>query len=91
VSRRALERAFRRVLGRSLNTEIRQAHLGQSKDLLASTELGMRDVARLSGFSGFKDLATVFRQLTGMTPTAYREQFRFPAGAASGLDPGAMG
>jgi LacI family transcriptional regulator len=77
VSRRALERAFRKALGRSPATEIRQAHLRRAKDLLASTELNIEEVARLSGFSGSKHLATIFRQDTGMTATRYRDQFRF--------------
>jgi AraC-like DNA-binding protein len=54
---------------------------------LAATELSMAEVARRSGFSGSKHLATVFRQHTGMTPSDYRQQFRFPPGPAAGLDP----
>jgi len=47
---------------------------------LAATELSMAEVARRSGFSGSKHLATVFRQETGMTATSYRKQFRFCPG-----------
>ena len=47
---------------------------------MAATELSMAEVARRSGFSGSKHLATVFRQETGMTATSYRKQFRFCAG-----------
>jgi LacI family transcriptional regulator len=79
VSRRALERAFRQALGASPAAEIRRAHLRRSKALLATTELAMPEVARLSGFTGAKQLAVVFRQLTGLTPTRFRAQFRHGA------------
>jgi LacI family transcriptional regulator len=84
VSRRALERAFRRALGRSPAREIRQAHLRRAKDLLGTTELDMGEVAYRSGFTGPKQLSVVFRQHTGLTPTAYRQQFRARPGKPAG-------
>jgi transcriptional regulator GlxA family with amidase domain len=50
--------------------------------LLATTELGMAEVARLSGFTGGKQLAVVFRREMGVTPTAFRAEFRPPTGTA---------
>src|SRR5262249_26169850 len=50
VSRRALERSFREVLGCSPASEIRRAHLRRARDLLATTELDMAEVARQSGY-----------------------------------------
>ena len=78
ASRRAVERLFRNTLGRSPAEEIRQAHLRRARDLITTTELGMEDVARLSGFSGYKHLWMTFRTALGMTPVAYRERLRFP-------------
>ena len=76
VSRRSLERKFRKVLKRGMSQEIRHTHMERAKGLLGDTELSMQLVAERAGFSNSRHLCVVFRQETGMTPTAYRRQFR---------------
>ena len=76
VSRRTLERRVRAALGRGVWEEIRRAHLERGKSLLAETDMPMSEVARHAGFSDQRQLSVVFRQETGLTPTAYRRQFR---------------
>lgn len=76
VSRRLLERKFRTVLGRSISEEIRRVHIERARNLLADTDLAMSALAPSAGFSNASHLSIVFRQETGMTPTAYRSQFR---------------
>ncbi len=80
VSRRSLERRFRQILNRGLWQEIRRVHLERAQSLLADTELAMPEVAERAGFSDAKHLSVVFRQETGLTPTAYRRQYRSQAG-----------
>lgn len=72
--RRELERHFRRVLGRSVLDDIRLVRIERAKDVLSSTDLAMPAVAAQAGFSNPQRFAVVFRQLTGMTPTAYRRR-----------------
>jgi LacI family transcriptional regulator len=81
VSRRWLERRFRKLLGRGMWQEIRRVHLERAKSLLVETELAMTAVAERSGFSDAKQLSLVVRQETGLTPTAYRRQHQCQAGA----------
>jgi LacI family transcriptional regulator len=76
LSRRPLEKRFRRVLGRSILDEIHRVHVEQAKQLLVKTDLPMPQVARASGFSTATRLGIVFRQATGQRPTDYRLQFR---------------
>ena len=76
VSRRGLERQFRKVLRRGIWEEIRRSHLERGKALLAGSAIPMSEVARRSGFTDSRQLSVVFRQETGLTPTAYRRQFR---------------
>lgn len=78
VSRRTLERAFRRELGRTPLQEIRRVHLEQVKALLSQTELRIEEVAWQTGFSDGKHLATVFKQETGMTPLEFRRRGQLP-------------
>ena len=79
VNRRSLERKFRQYVGRSPLEEIRRLRLELAKKLLATTDLSMPIVARQSGFSEAKQLSLVFHDEIGVTPTAYRRQFRLPA------------
>jgi LacI family transcriptional regulator len=76
VSRRSLERRFRRTLGRTLLEEIHRAHLDRAQRLLAETDLPMPAVAARAGFSDAKQLSVRFREATGLTPTTYRRRFR---------------
>jgi LacI family transcriptional regulator len=76
MSRRSLERRFRRVLGRSLLEEIRRAHVERARQLLAQTDLPLQAIAKRAGFTDAKRFSTVFREAVGVTPSAYRRQFR---------------
>lgn len=78
VSRRSLERRFRKILGRGVWEEIRRVHMERAKHLLSSSAMPMSRVAEASGFTDSKHLSVVFREETGMTPTDYRRQFRLP-------------
>jgi LacI family transcriptional regulator len=76
ASRRTLEMHFRKAFGHSLGEEIARARVELAKRLLADTDLKMSVVAARAGFSDGNRLAVTFRQLTGLTPTAYRRQSR---------------
>lgn len=76
ASRRKLERKFRATIRRTICDEIRRVRIERAKRLLSTTDMAMPDIATRSGFDGARRLATVFRQYTGTTPTAYRRQFR---------------
>ena len=76
LSRRNLERRFRKVMGRSLLEEIRQARLDRAKQLLRETTLEMPAVARESGYSSAVRFSTVFHAAEGMPPTAFRRLHR---------------
>ena len=79
LSRRSLERAFQELLGRSPAQEIRRVRLERAKYLLATTDLPIPKVARASGFGTGEYLATLFRQVTAVTPLKYRAATRAKA------------
>lgn len=76
VSRRSLERRFRKLLNRSIAEEIRRVHLDRARDMLADTELSMSEIAEHAGFTNARHLSVAFRQQLGSTPSAYRRRFR---------------
>ncbi len=82
VSRRSLEQRFRATLERGVGEEIRRVHLERAKNLLATTNLSIAEVAQQAGFTSLHYLSRVFRQETGQTPTLYRRQFRVPVAAS---------
>ncbi|MEM9481065.1 MAG: XylR family transcriptional regulator [Verrucomicrobiota bacterium] len=76
VSRRKLERLFRSEIQRSVLTVIREARFALSKELLATTELRISDVATRSGFPDSRRMHAAYRESTGMTPGEWRKQVR---------------
>lgn len=72
VSRRTLEKAFARHLGRSILDEIQRVRLQRVRELLANSEFSMRQIAEQTGFASAQYLHQVFRQHEGVTPGEYR-------------------
>ncbi|MCC5830649.1 MAG: DNA-binding transcriptional regulator [Phycisphaeraceae bacterium] len=76
VSRRGLERRFKKTLGRTPGSEFRRIQIARAKFLLAGTDLSMAQTAAASGFSSAKQLSETFSRETGTAPSDYRNQFR---------------
>ena len=74
--RQRLERRFRRALDRTVQDEIRRAHVESAKHWLATTSACMNEIARRSGFTSASLLNTAFQRETGMPPGAYRRRVR---------------
>jgi LacI family transcriptional regulator len=76
MSRRNLERRFRRVMRRSLLDEIRRVHLDRATKLLRDTDLDIPTIAEQSGFASHVRFSTVFHEQMDTTPTSYRRKYR---------------
>ncbi|MDG3005343.1 AraC family transcriptional regulator [Paludisphaera mucosa] len=74
VSRSKLQRRFREAIGRTIHETIARERLRRVEQLLAETDLSYEAVAARSGFAYLGYMSTVFRQATGVTPAAYRQQ-----------------
>ncbi len=72
LSRRFLEKAFRKELDRSILAEILRIRVNHARTLLESTELAIATVAMKSGFGNLNHFFRVFRTQTKMTPRAFR-------------------
>jgi LacI family transcriptional regulator len=72
--RQRLERRFRRALDRTIQDEIRRAHVETAKHWLATTRIAMTEVAKRSGFSSASLLSVAFRREVGTPPGAYRRR-----------------
>lgn len=76
LSRTALQTRFRAALGRTVLEEIQRARVGRAQGLLANSELPMSVVAERCGFPNSQRFSVLFRQIAGVSPSAYRGQFR---------------
>ena len=81
LSRRALEKRFRRAVGRPPHVEIRRVQLDQVKELLGTTEYKLEKIAQITGFSSAQYLAGLFHRTVHMTPGAWRQAARAGARA----------
>jgi LacI family transcriptional regulator len=70
--RQRLERRFRAALNRTVQEEIRRAHVERAKFLLATSRAPLPEVAKQSGFTTPALLNIAFNREIGMPPGAYR-------------------
>jgi LacI family transcriptional regulator len=73
VSRRLLEKRFRRELGYSVLDEIRRVRTDKIAQLLVETLMPVREIAGALGFADIQHFARYFRSAKGMSPLAYRK------------------
>lgn len=75
LSRRALEKRFRKQLGRSVLEEIRRVRTDQIARLLVETDLSVGEIAEMLGFTDAQHIARYFRGGKNITPLLYRATF----------------
>jgi LacI family transcriptional regulator len=75
LSRRGLEKRFRRILGRSILEEIRRVRTDQIARLLVETDLPVSAIADLLGFPQVQHVARYFRATKGLSPGRYRQMY----------------
>ncbi len=76
LARRALERRFRQILGRSPNEEIVRVRVRRVRELLARPELSLGTIATLAGFKHAEYMSAVFRKHVGCPPSHLRSPRR---------------
>lgn len=71
-----VDRAFRRVLGISVQRQIMRVRLERAGELLATTDLPIKEVACASGFGSFTYFCSSFAAQYGKTAADYRAERR---------------
>jgi len=74
VSRTYLEPRIRAVLGRTIHQEIARVRIERAKELLSTTPMPIKQIARDSGFKTVQYFTRMFLQETGQTPAGFRRQ-----------------
>jgi LacI family transcriptional regulator len=75
LSRRAMEKRFRKLLGRSILEEIRRVRTDHIARMLVETDLPVAQIADVLGFADVQHIARYFRADKQVSPLAYRQKF----------------
>jgi AraC-like DNA-binding protein len=78
VDRRDLLRLFRATTGMPPSQYIQETKLDKAKTLLTTSKLSMKQIAFEAGYATASHFSTKFRQLTGVTPSEFRDKGRRP-------------
>ncbi len=81
VARRTLERRFMAAMGHSVLEEIVGCRLARAKRLLRETNLQVKAVSRLAGFSSEERMRVAFRAVEKLSPIEYRHKRLTPPSA----------
>lgn len=76
LSRRAFEKRFQDLIGRTPHEEIVRLRIERVKQLLAETDLSTEVIAQRAGFSYVEYLSVAFKRATGLSPRDYRQIHR---------------
>ena len=74
LSLSTLKTRFKAVVGRPVHAELQRLRLEEARRLLATTDLPVKKVAALAGFSDISHFTTAFRKRFGVPPATYRSR-----------------
>jgi len=75
VNRRTLERRFREARGHTILQEIANCRCSRAKRFLLETDLPIKSVSYLAGFSSEDRFRATFEKIEGMPPSVFREKY----------------
>lgn len=76
VSHYYLSHLLSRESGKSFTDHVTALRVGKARELLASSDLGVSEIAAEVGFADGNYFSRVFKRVTGSTPSAFRRQNR---------------
>jgi LacI family transcriptional regulator len=74
TSRRSLERKFKKIVGRSIHSEIKRVRIAQIEMLLLETDFSITQIAMKMEFSSVEQMARYYREETSISPREFRRQ-----------------
>ena len=69
-----LSRLFSQEIGQSLTAYINQYRIEQAKRMISGSNMKLYEVAEKTGFSSSIVFSSVFKKITGETPTEYKKR-----------------
>jgi transcriptional regulator GlxA family with amidase domain len=84
VTRRTLDRRFVEATGHSVLEEMNACRLSRAKRLLIETDLPVKTIAHVAGFTSTERMRVIFVEREGMSPTDFRRRAGSTQRAESG-------
>lgn len=72
IPRTTLQIRVKKVIGCTIHQEIKRVQIARAKELLSSTNMPIKQIARESGFTNVQYFSRVFHQATGETPAKFK-------------------
>ena len=76
VTRQTLGILFKKCLGRGVNQELRRRRLEKTRELLKYSDMRIEEIGTRVGFSSPCYIYRLFEQAYGITPSAFRKQYK---------------
>jgi transcriptional regulator GlxA family with amidase domain len=73
MSKPGLNKAFKKILGRSVSEELRRRRMNHARDMLKGSAEKLYSIAAASGFKSEKHMRDTFIRETGMRPGQIRD------------------
>ncbi len=80
LSRRGLEKSFKRETGITIYQYIQRKRIEKFCDLLETSDIPLTEAAASSGFTDYKNVSRIFMKSKGITPSRYRKKYRMNKG-----------
>lgn len=87
ASPRQLQRVFADVGGLGFRTHLRRVRLSHAADLLGTTAVPVKEVARRVGYTDASQFSKAFKRSYGLSPSQARRKPRSALGKSGGLPP----
>lgn len=71
-----MSKLFREITGKKILTHLAEVRCLQAEKLLQETDRNVSDIAQETGFGSLRTFLRVFKQITGSTPSQWREENR---------------
>lgn len=75
LSRRSLERRFKKATGNTVNEYIQRVKIEMAKKNLETSQKNINEVMYEVGYSDNKAFRTIFKKITGLSPMAYKNKY----------------
>lgn len=76
VSYPYLGKYFKSMTGTTLNKYVQEQRIAQARRLLVTTDLNLTEIVEQIGYIDMSSFIKLFKQVTGMTPIAYRKLYQ---------------
>ena len=75
LNERTFLRRFKKATGESPLDYLQKMRLEKAKQMLTASEISLDEITKAVGYADTSSFRRLFRQVIGISPTAYRQRF----------------